>query len=455
MAHRGKRRRSDELTEDGQEPMESIAIEPVGPLRASIRPPGSKSLTNRALVCAAFAAGASDLRGALASEDTRVMIDSLQRLGIAIQPCEPDGLCRVTGCAGEPPVKSGELFIANSGTTMRFLAAMLSAVGGSYRLDGVPRMRERPAGDLIRALESLGVSIRGELRPDCPPLRIESSGWTGTQATVRGDVSSQFLSGLLMAAPLARRDVELVVEGPLVSQPYVTMTRRVMEAFGVAVVADVGEEKRTYRIAAPTTYRACPSYAIEPDASAASYFWAAAAVTGGRVRVEGLFDDSMQGDVAFCDCLRRMGCSVRSDEQGIEVRGGPLHGIDADMNSISDTAQTLAVVALFAEGPTRLRGIAHVRHKETDRIADLARELRKLGADVREHHDGLTIVPGTLHGAVLDTYRDHRMAMSLALVGLRQPGIVIRDPACVDKTYPNFFRDLERCRTGHRSSRHH
>jgi 3-phosphoshikimate 1-carboxyvinyltransferase len=287
-------------------------------------------------------------------------------------------------------------------------------------------------------LRQLGADAVSEDGTGCPPVVVRARGIAGGRATVAGDISSQFLSGLLMAAPYAAADVELVVEGALVSRPYVDMTRAVMRSFSVPVAVD---KPCQFTIAAPRCYRA-QHYAIEPDASAASYFFAAAAITQGEVTVEGLSRDSLQGDVAFCDCLERMGCQVRYEPNHITVVGRPLSGIDVDMNAISDTVQTLAAVALFAGGPTIIRGVAHIRHKETDRIHALAVELRKLGAEVEERADGLKITPGPLDGAEIDTYDDHRMAMSLALVGLALPGVVIRDPACTAKTYPHFFRDL-------------
>ena len=241
-----------------------------------------------------------------------------------------------------------------------------------------------------------------------------------------------------MAAPYARTDTEIRIDGPLVSQPYVTMTRQVMSAFGIEVLANTDDR---FLVAAPRAYVAA-DYTIEPDASAASYLWGAAAITGGTVKVEGLTKDSLQGDVEFCSCLRQMGCVVEYLHDGIRVTGKVLHGIEIDMNGISDTVQTLAAVALFAEGPTKITGVGHIRHKETDRIGDLARELRKLGAVVDEMDDGLVVTPSSLHGAAIETYNDHRMAMSLALVGLRVPQVVIRDPGCTRKTYPDFFRDL-------------
>ncbi|MCY2993956.1 MAG: 3-phosphoshikimate 1-carboxyvinyltransferase [Planctomycetota bacterium] len=418
---------------------EQLEIRPRGPIVASVRPPGSKSITNRALVCAALADGRSVLSGALDSEDTRVMAAALQQLGLPVD-VDPDR-CQVTvgGCGGQLPAAAAELFLANSGTSIRFLTALATLGHGRYRLDGVPRMRQRPIGDLLDTLRQLGADVQSESGNACPPVIVQAAGLPGGQATIRGDISSQFLSGLLMASPYSQRGVELLVDGPLVSQPYVRMTLAVMESFGVSL-RDAGLTRFT--IPPGLRYRGC-QYAIEPDASAASYFWGAAAITGGRITVEGLSREALQGDVGFCACLQAMGCQVEYGPDQITVNGGPLHGIDVDMNAISDTVQTLAAVALYAQGPTTITGVAHNRLKETDRIADLARELRKLGAAVDERPDGLRITPGLLHGATVETYQDHRMAMSLALVGLRVPGIVIRQPQCTEKTYPGFFADLE------------
>jgi 3-phosphoshikimate 1-carboxyvinyltransferase len=416
---------------------QAIEIQPAGPLRGTIRPPGSKSITNRALVCAALADGDSTLTGALDSEDTRVMIDALRQLGIAVAHDPLSATLSVCGCAGRVPATEADLYVANSGTTVRFLTAMLSLARGTYRLDGTPRMRERPIGDLLDALRQLGADAVPETPTGCPPVIVRAHGLAGGRAIVAGGISSQFLSALLMTAPYAHSDVELLVQGDLVSRPYVDMTSAVMQSFGVRVT----EKTRLQFAIAPQRYRA-RHYTIEPDASAASYFFAAAAITGGEVTVEGLARSSLQGDVAFCNCLERMGCEVRYQDDRITVAGRPLRGIDADMNSISDTVQTLAAVALFADSPTMIRGVAHIRHKETDRIGALAAELRKLGADVEESVDGLRVTPRPLHGAAIDTYDDHRMAMSLSLVGLAVPGVLIRDPHCTAKTYPRFFQDM-------------
>jgi 3-phosphoshikimate 1-carboxyvinyltransferase len=418
--------------------VKSISIEPVaGPVRGVARPPGSKSLTNRALVCAALAEGASTLTGALDSEDTRVMIAALEQLGIGVTFDPAARTLQVSGCGGVIPASDADLFIANSGTTVRFLTALVALGAGRFRLDGTPRMRERPIADLLAALEQVHVNARSELGTGCPPVIVEAAGLPGGAVAIRGDVSSQFLSALLMVAPYARGPMNLTIAGQLVSQPYVHMTLAVMRAFGV----DVNAGNLSRFAIQQSRYRGRP-YAIEPDASAASYFWAAAAITGGAVTVAGLNRDSLQGDVAFCECLGQMGCEVRYDSQGTTVIGGPLTGVDVDMNAISDTAQTLGVVALFATGPTTIRGVGHIRHKETDRIGALATELRKLGAQVDERADGLRITPAAHRGASIDTYDDHRMAMSLALAGLKIPGVTINDPDCTAKTYPEFFVDL-------------
>jgi len=426
---------------------EGVEIRPSGPVRGSVRPPGSKSITNRALVCAALARGRSILTGALDSEDTRVMFEALGQLGIALALDPAERVITVTGCGGKLPATRADVFVENSGTTARFLAAVLTLGQGIYRLDGAPRMRERPIQDLVDALRALGADVSSDQDTGCPPLLVRAAGLAGGVATVRGEISSQFLSGLLLSAPYAAQPIELVVEGELVSKPYVSMTLEVMRAFGVDVAAD-GFAR--FHVPNDRPYQG-REFAIEPDASAASYFFAAAAITGGEVRVEGLSRASLQGDVAFVDLLEQMGCDVRQEADAITVRGPALRGkqlrgVTCDMNAISDTVQTLAAVALFAEGPTTVTGVPHIRHKETDRLAALATELRKFGAEVEEHPDGLRITPpgslAELHGAAIDTYRDHRMAMSLALVGLRVPGVTIRDPGCVAKTYPEFFDDL-------------
>ena len=442
-----------------------VQVIPGGAVDGEIRPPGSKSLTNRALICAAMADGTSTLRGALRSEDTEVMIASLGNLGLTIEVRDAGKTIVVdaTGRQSCDQARPTELFVANSGTTIRFLTAALSAIGGHYRLVGVDRMHQRPIGDLVDAIEQvIDGTVTTESPEGCPPVLVRGQGWKGDEIRVGGSVSSQYLSGLMMAAGARPAPTNIQVEGELVSLPYVEMTGRVMESFGgrceriasatkniasATTDSELADTEYRYRVGG-TGYKAI-QYAIEPDASAATYFWAAAAITGGTVRVDGLTHSAMQGDVGFVDVLAKMGCEVTEDSDGITVTGKPMRGVDVDMNAISDTVQTLAPVALFADGPTRVRGVAHNRFKETDRIGDLATELRRLGADVDEHEDGMTIHPldpSSLADAsevTLETYHDHRMAMGLSLAGLKRPGVWINDPACTGKTYPEYFADLE------------
>ena len=416
------------------------------PVSATVTVPGSKSITNRALVLAALASrsGPCVLTGALRSEDTDVMIVGLTRLGFVI---DADWRTSTVTVFQNPtdriiPAESADLFVANSGTTMRFLTAMVSLGTGRYRLDGIPRMRERPIRDLLDALTQLGVDAVSETHNDCPPVVITSRGWpTGgaSTVTVRAGTSSQFLSGLLLAAPFVPETAFIDTPDQRVSEPYIAMTVSMASQWGLVIL---DHRAHGFEVQGVGEWPNLGTYAIEPDASAASYFWAAAAIMGGRVTVGGLNRKSLQGDVAFVDVLERMGCRVEECDAGITVHGRPLRGVDVDMNAISDTVMTLGAVACFADGPTTIRNVAHIRHKETDRIAALAAELRKLGAGVEERADGLTITPRPLTGCPVDTYNDHRMAMSLALVGLKVPGVVIRDPGCVAKTYPAFWRDL-------------
>jgi 3-phosphoshikimate 1-carboxyvinyltransferase len=423
------------------------------PMVATVSVPGSKSITNRALVLAALSPKADplELRGALFSEDTVVMVDCLQRLGYAVEPDwqaqEPVVLFPRQHHRTIPNTQA-DLFVANSGTTIRFLAAMLAAGQGRYRLDGIARMRERPIQDLLDALNQVrGVRAISEAGTGCPPVIIESQGErSGQRITVRAGVSSQFLSGLLMVAPHLSNATafEIAVDGPMVSEPYILMTLAMMRSWGYAIEILSGP---VYRVHPADGFRNPARYLIEPDASAASYFFAAAAITAGRITVRGMKPDMLQGDVKFVECLRQMGCEVEVADVGITVQGRSLRGIDADLNAISDTVMTLAAVACFASGPTTIRNVTHIRHKETDRIVAVATELRKLGAVVEEFPDGLRIHPKPLLGCAVDTYNDHRMAMSLALVGLKTPGVVIHNPGCVAKTYPGFWEDFEQLRT--------
>jgi 3-phosphoshikimate 1-carboxyvinyltransferase len=428
---------------------ERLEIQPFqnGSLSATVCVPGSKSLTNRALVLAAISRE-HRITGALRSEDTEVMIACLRQLGWEIDEDWEQGIISVSQRADDARESfnsfcDADLFVGNSGTTVRFLTAMLALGDGRYRLDGVPRMRERPIADLLDTLTHLGVDVRSEFGNGCPPVVLNARGLHGGRVYVRGDKSSQFLSGLLLALPFAFGDTTVEIDGPVVSEPYIDMTIRLLESQGLRI--DRRNNGRTFFIPGGQRF-AGGTIAIEPDASSASYFFAAAAILGGRVTVEGLNENSLQGDVRFVDVLQQMGCRVEKCDAGITVHGGPLRGIAVDMNAISDTVMTLGAVACFAEGPTHIRKVAHIRHKETDRVAALTTELRRLGAEVEELDDGLKITPRPLHGAEVETYNDHRMAMSLALIGLKVPGVIIKNPGCVAKTYPGFWVDLEKLR---------
>lgn len=424
----------------------SDAVRMIEPLRhppdCAVRVPGSKSITNRALLIAALAEGASVLDGALFSDDTRHMAQSLRRLGIGVTEEPQHGRFTVPGCGGRIPVAAADLCVGNAGTAARFLLAGVCLGHGRFVIDGSERMRQRPIGDLVAALRDLGAQVSSPT--GCPPVTVHAAGLAGGVARVGGSTSSQFLSALLMVAPYAQRDVDIEVVGELIAKPYVDLTHAVMLQFGVRVERlDYGR----FHVAHGQRYRSRP-YAVEADASSAHYFLAAAALTGGVVRVDGVGYDSIQPDVEFADRLAEMGAEVREDAGGISVRG-PVRlrgGIDVDMNRISDTAPTLAVLAAFATGPVRIRNIAHVRHQESDRIAAVAAELRRLGGRVQEHADGWEVEPAPLHGGMVETYDDHRIAMAFALAGLRVPGVGLRNPECVGKTFPDFFVRLEELR---------
>jgi len=420
-----------------------IEIQPRSSIDAVATVPGSKSYTNRALLAAALADGPSILRNVLRSDDTHYMIEALGSLGIAVE-AQDDTTLQVNGCGGAIPARSAELFVGNAGTAMRFLTAALCLGNGSYTIDGDERMRQRPIGDLLDGLAQLGADAAALRGNGCPPVRVKARGLDGGTVRMPGDRSSQYFSAILLAAPYARGDVEVVPVGPLVSKPYVEMTAGLMRDFGALAELD-GE---TMRVAGGHCYGG-RDYAIECDASAASYFFAAAAVTGGRVRVPGLSKASLQGDVRFVDILAGMGCTVNEGTAAggspfIEVRGSALRGVRVDMNEMSDVALTLAAVAVFAEGSTAITNVQNMRIKETDRIAALVTELRRIGQEVEELPDGLIIHPRPVRPARVETYHDHRMAMSFAIVGLGAPGIVILDPGCVSKTFPSFFEQLSK-----------
>ncbi len=425
-------------------PPETAPRQATGPLDAVVRVPGSKSITNRALLVAALADGESELRGALSSDDTIYMAGALNALGAEVESDEADACFRVQGSSGTFTAPEADLFVGNSGTTMRFLTAALPLGHGRYRIDGVPRMRQRPISPLIAALNDLGANARSELDSGCPPIVVQADGLPGGRTRMAGDLSSQYFSALLLSAPYARDGVTIDVLGDLVSKPYLPMTTAVMAAFGVT--ADLDTATWACFGVRPGQRYSGRVYDIEPDASNASYFFAAAAITGGRVRVNGLGRNSTQGDLGFVEVLRAMGACVEIGEDFTEVQGPPdgdLRAVNLDLGPISDTAQTLAAIAPFARGTTTIRGVAHARLKETDRVAALAIELRRLGQEVDELPDGLRITPRPIRPADIETYDDHRMAMSFAIAALRAPGIRLLDPGCVAKTFPDFFAVLD------------
>jgi 3-phosphoshikimate 1-carboxyvinyltransferase len=420
---------------------DELEIEPLdGPVDATVHVPGSKSVTNRALLIAALTDGASTIRNTLFSDDSYWLMHALVRLGFAVRANRKSGETSIIGQNSIIPKSDVEVFVGNAGTVARFLPPALALGEGPYVVDGAPRMRERPVGDLVDAMRLLGAGVGYAEEDGRFPLRVEGGGIRGGTARVRGKSSSQFVSGLLMAAPYAEEPVILEVEGRE-EWPYVGITVDVMRAFGV----EVGIGDARYAVE-PAVYRT-REYEVEPDASAASYFMAAAAVTGGRVRIPGLGAGSPQGDLRFAEVLREMGCEVEVGEDDVEVRGPDrMRGVEVDMNAFSDTMITLAAIAPFASTPTVIRNVEHTRHQETDRVSAVATELRRLGISVEEGRDLLRITPGTIRPTVVETYGDHRMAMAFAVTGLVAPGIRIRDPGCVTKTFPDYFERLDTLR---------
>ena len=435
--------------------MSDVTLEPVrSAFAASITPPGSKSLTNRALVLAALADGASTLSNVLFADDTLVMIECLMRLGFDLRVDRTAESVRVQGLGGRVPRDGAELFCGNSGTSIRFLTALSSLGTGRFNLDGIPRMRQRPIRELADLLKNLGVRTEYVLKEGFPPVVVHANGLPGGLARFGGSQSSQYLSAVLQVAPYARHEIQIDLDGPQTSWPYVAMTMRLMDEFRVTPELERDPASgQPLRIVVPNTDPYRPTdYAIEPDASNASYFLGLAAIhPGAKVTVEGLGKRSLQGDVAFADVLHRMGAGLVFGGDFITVVGPEeLEGIDVDLSAMPDTAQTLAAVALFARDTTTIRGLHTLRVKETDRIAALAAELTKLGADVRVEGDDLVIDPPAdgVRAAAVDTYDDHRMAMSFALAATKAPGVVIKDAECVNKTYPRFFEDLRRVLAG-------
>ncbi|MCA9835420.1 MAG: 3-phosphoshikimate 1-carboxyvinyltransferase [Trueperaceae bacterium] len=420
---------------------DALTVSPKPPLNKDLAVPGSKSLTNRAFVVAALADGVSTLRGGLIAEDSEVMIAALKNLGFTLD-ISADSYT-VHGQGGKIPAPKANLDLRLSGTSIRFLTAMVALGQGTYILDGNERMRERPIQDLLTSLEHLGVKTGTQFETGCPPVIVEATGLEGGETSIAGDRSSQYLSALLMAAPYAKSVVTINVTGELQSKPFIDMTLKLMKDFGVEVARD-GYATFTIK---PAVYRAL-DYLVEGDAMAAGYFWAAAALTGGRIKVTNIGSESIQGDKRLANVLEHMGCQVNWTATTCEVIGpeaGKLRGGMFDLNDMPDQAQTLAVLGLFADSPVRINNVWNMRIKETDRLAAVHTELKKFGAEVEEGHDYLIIHPlKTYAGKVeVDTYGDHRMAMAFALAGLRLPGVTIKDPSCVAKTFPEFFDVLE------------
>jgi len=431
-----------------------ITIGPFKQAQGAIVLPGSKSISNRALLLAALSSGTTILKNLLDADDTQVMRNALRQLGLMVTD-QANNICIVEGCGGKFPVRDADLFMGNAGTAIRPLTAALAMQGGTYRLSGVARMHERPIRDLVDGLRQVGAKIEYELQEGYPPIKISSADIRIQDVVkVRGDVSSQFLTALLMALPLvATEAVRIEVIGELISRPYIDITLKLMARFGVNVTCP---DKQSFIIPAKTSdsvYKSPGQLSVEGDASSASYFLALGAIGRGPVKVLGVGNDSIQGDVAFADALAQMGAKITSGEDWIEVTGvknanGKLNGITIDCTEIPDAAMTLAVAALFAEGPTRLNNIASWRVKETDRIAAMAKELKKIGAIVEEGADYIVVqAPKLLSdwkspGEGIDTYDDHRMAMCFSLAAFGPNALKINDPNCVAKTFPTYFAEF-------------
>lgn len=421
--------------------METLELSALSRASGTIRLPGSKSISNRTLLLAALALGTTNIHDLLASDDTERMLDALKALGVALSQTGAHDW-QVVGSGGRFPVKQADLFMGNAGTAIRPLTAALAVSGGNYKLSGVQRMHERPIGDLVEGLRQAGAHIEYLGKEGYPPLQVFPAEITvAGPLRIRGDVSSQFLTALLMALPLTGKEAVIEVAGELISKPYIEITLNLMAKFGVHVVREGWER---FIIPANSAYQSPGTYHVEGDASSASYFLAAGAIAGGPVRVEGIGKASIQGDIRFTEALEQMGATIRFGDHWVEASAPPsgrLRGIDLDCNHIPDAAMTLATAALFADGTTRLRNIASWRVKETDRLSAMATELRKVGAIVEEGHDFIVITPPDRLNAdaKIDTYDDHRMAMCFSLVALARTPITINDPGCVAKTFPDYF----------------
>lgn len=414
-----------------------IDIKPRSHINATVRIMGSKSVTHRALITAGLAKGESMLKEFLACEDTLYTVSALRELGVQIS-IEGESTA-VSGTGGEffPPAGRKEIFLGNSGTSYRLLLSIIALTRGEYILTGTPRMHARPVGDLVKALNRLGVEASCIERNGFPPVYIKAKGIHGGRVDIPGDKSSQYLSSLLLCAPYAEKDVEIEVTGRLVSRPYVDVTIDVMKMFGVPVNRD---GYRYFRISGGQKYQPC-LFKIDGDVSSASYFWAAAAVTGGSITTKNIHPDTTrQGDIALLDIIEEMGCHVERETDRVVVQGGELSGIEVDMGAMPDMVPTLAAIALFAGGKTAIRNVPHLRHKESDRLRAIALEWGRLGGRVEELDDGIIIYGGeSLSGAVIDPHDDHRLAMSAAVVGLRVPGVRIKNENCVNKSFPRFW----------------
>ena len=421
---------------------DSLTLQPVALVNGTVNLPGSKSVSNRALLLAALASGTTRLTNLLDSDDVRHMLNALQQLGVHYTLSADRTVCEVVG-HGKALVAEGalELFLGNAGTAMRPLAAALCLGNNDIVLTGEPRMKERPIGHLVDALRQGGANIEYLEQEDYPPVRLRG-GFSGGDVTVDGSVSSQFLTALLMTAPLAEQDTHIAIKGDLVSKPYIDITLNLMKTFGVTVEND---DYRVFHIRGQQQYQAPGDYLVEGDASSASYFLAAAAIKGGTVKVTGIGRNSMQGDIQFADVLEKMGAKIEWGDDFIACTRGELNAIDLDMNHIPDAAMTIATAALFAQGTTVMRNIYNWRVKETDRLFAMATELRKVGAEVEEGHDYIRITPPvTLQHAEIGTYNDHRMAMCFSLVALSDTPVTILDPKCTAKTFPDYFEQLAR-----------
>jgi 3-phosphoshikimate 1-carboxyvinyltransferase len=423
--------------------MNQLKLHPITKIDGEVQIPGSKSLSNRALLLASLAEGTTHITNLLESDDTRYMLDALKALGIVYTLSEDKTECTIVGNGGAFTLNTSlELFLGNAGTAMRPLCAALCLGKGEITLTGEPRMKERPIGHLVEALREAGATITYLENEGYPPLTIEAEGLRGGEVSVDGTISSQFLTALLMAAPLAKSDMTIHIKGELVSKPYIDITLDIMKKFGVEVE---NQDYRCFTIQAGQSYKALSHYMVEGDASSASYFLAAAAIKGGSIRVKGIGSQSIQGDKYFADVLEEMGAEVTWERDAITVRKRNLKPIDMDFNHIPDAAMTIATMALFCKGTSTLRNIFNWRVKETDRLYAMATELRKVGADVIEGEDYLTITPPTaLKHAAIDTYNDHRMAMCFSLLALDDASVTINEPECVNKTFPTYFELLEK-----------